>query len=784
MSRTSDGRATIGDDRPPDGRYPNTSHWGAFLARVSGGRVVSVDPHPDDPDPSPLLGNIADSAHHPSRVARPAVRRGWLEHGPGPSADRGRDPFVEVGWDEALDLVAAELERVRRQHGNEAIFGGSYGWASAGRFHHAQSQVHRFLNTTGGFSYSVNNYSHGTSMVLLPHVLGDAISVIRKGSAWPAIARHTELLVAFGGVTSKNVSVAPGGLTTHVARLQFEQGLHRGLEVASISPLLDDLPNEGNCSRYQIVPGTDTAMMLALAHTILVTGHADHAFLDRYCTGFGRFAEYLLGQVDGIVKDADWAAGICGIPADQIRALARRMPGRRTMITVTWSLQRTEHGEQPVWAAIALAAMLGQIGLPGGGFGHGYGSIGDVGHTAPTAPRPTLPQGRNPVQSFIPVARVADMLLKPGEPFDYDGHRHTYPDARVVYWAGGNPFHHHQDLNRLREAITRPDTIVVHEPYWTGMARHADVVLPVTIALERDDIGSGRGDTHIVPMRRAIPAYGEARDDYEVFRGLARRLGTENDFTEGRTARQWIEYLYEDWREKLGTAGKSIPEFATFWAGHGFRLPLPPYEETLFADFRHDPQSHPLKTPSGKIEIFSSVIADFGYDDCPGHPAWLEPHEWLGAPAARRYPLHLVANQPSSRLHSQLDMGANSAASKVAGREPIRLNPQDAAARGISEGDVVRVFNDRGACLAGAKLSDSLRPGVAQLSTGAWYDPDDEGLCRHGNPNVLTTDRGTSRLAQGCTGQHALVEVERYAERPPDVRAFEPPELVSCPRRP
>jgi biotin/methionine sulfoxide reductase len=313
------------------------------------------------------------------------------------------------------------------------------------------------------------------------------------------------------------------------------------------------------------------------------------------------------------------------------------------------------------------------------------------------------------------------------------------------------------------------------------MAKHADIVLPATITLERADIGSGRGDTHILPMRRSLAPYGQARDDYAIFTELAARLGVRSEFTEDRTERQWLTRLYDQWRAKLGPDGAGLPDFAEFWAGDGIRLPLPEYRDTLFAKFREDPEAHPLRTPSGRIEVSSATIGGFGYPDCPGHPVWLEPREWLGSDRAARFPLHLVANQPAARLHSQLDMGAISQASKVAGREPIRLHPQDAAARGLADGDVVRVFNDRGACLAGLRISEAVRPGVAHLSTGAWYDPaDDETgpLCRNGNPNVLTQDVGTSRLAQGSTGQHCLVEVERYPGAAPEVHAYEPPDFV------
>ena len=186
-----------------------------------------------------------------------------------------------------------------------------------------------------------------------------------------------------------------------------------------------------------------------------------------------------------------------------------------------------------------------------------------------------------------------------------------------------------------------------------------------------------------------------------------------------------------------------------------------------------------MSTPSGRIEIASATIAGFGYADCPGHPAWLPPVEGVGSTAAARFPLQLIANQPATRLHSQLDFGATSLASKIRGREPVRIHPQDAAARGISDGDVVRLYNDRGACLAGAVLSDALRLGVVQLATGAWYDPEDPAaetpFCLHGNPNVLTRDAGTSRLAQGCAGQLSLVEIERFDGPLPPIKAFDPP---------
>ncbi|WP_305095205.1 molybdopterin-dependent oxidoreductase [Prescottella sp. R16] len=754
------------------------AHWGMFEVEASDGDVTAVHPYAGDEDPSPILGNLPGSVRSRTRITGPAVRCGWLENGPGPSDARGADEFVPVSWNELHDLLARELRRVVDEHGNRAIFGGSYGWASAGRFHHAQSQIHRFLNLLGGYTGSVQNYSIGATGVIMPHVVGAHWKLFARATDWTVIAENTDLMVCFGGIPVKNTAVASGGTSAHPTRGALDRLRARGGRLVSISPLRDDL--HGEYEWLAPVPGTDVAIMLALAHVLASEGLHDKGFLARYCVGYERFENYLFGGDDGIAKTPGWASALSGIPAETIVALARRMAAGRTMVTVTWSLQRVRHGEQAPWAGITLAAMLGQIGVPGGGFGHGYGSMNEPGLGPVPYPLPTLFQGSNPVPDFIPAAAISDLLLRPGEEFDYDGRRHTYPDIRLVYWAGGNPFHHHQDLGRLRRALARPDTIVVHDPYWTPMARHADIVVPSTTSLERDDLACSRNDPLLVAMTQAVPRYAGARDDYDTFAALAYRLGFGERFTEGRTAGQWIEHLYEQWRGFVLADPQHLeaPTYAEFRRRGHVRMRTED-RLTLFADFRDDPVGSPLRTPSGRIEIFSATVEGFGYDDCRGHPRWYEPDEWLGGERASRFPLHLIANQPKTRLHGQLDHGAVSRASKIRGREPVRMHPADAAARGIGAGDVVRVFNDRGACLAGAVLDDGVRCSVVQLATGAWYDPldpaDPDSMCVHGNPNVLTADVGSSGLSHGCTGQHVLVQIERFDGDLPPIRVFEPP---------
>jgi len=740
--------------------YTTTSHWGAFQVIKDGDRIVGVEPFAPDPNPSPIPKLLPAAVHHRNRVAKPSFRRGWLE---GSGADRaqhkrGADEFVELPWDEALDILAAELERVRATHGNGSIFGGSYGWASAGRFHHALSQVHRFLNSIGGYVPSIASYSTAAAQAIMPHVLGMPFVKLTRGyyASWGSLAKHTDTLVMFGGINPKNSQVSMGGMTLHETAGWCAEFVERGMQLVNIAPQRSDGP--AGSEWLPIVPGSDTAMMLALAHVLEIENLADHNFLERCCVGYDTFRDYLLGVSDGQAKTPEWAAPICEIDPVTIRELARKMANGRTFITVAWSLQRGQHGEQPFWMATVLAAMLGQIGLPGGGIGYGYGALGSVGQPLRRMYGLALPQGNNAVDDMIPVARVADMLLKPGESYDFNGQRRTYPDIRLVYWCGGNPFHHHQDLHRLKKAWQKPETIVVHEPWWTATAQQSDIVLPATTSYERVDIGSAPTDSYLFHMPQIIPPVGEARDDYAIFSGLAERMGVGKEFTEGRDTDTWLRHLYDEFRTEKLNEGVPILDYDELVERQWVELPIAGENQAIvpFADFVADPERAPLNTPSGRIEIYSETVAGFGYEEEPGHPVWRAPDEWLGN-SRKKYPLHLVSPQPGDKLHSQMEC----AIQDIVGERPerIQINRDDAAERGIASGNLVNVFNDRGVCQARASVCDEIRRGVVALPTGAWFSTDDDGVDQSGNPNVLTRDIGTSRIGQGCSAHTTLVDI-------------------------
>jgi biotin/methionine sulfoxide reductase len=754
------------------------SHWGVYSVTVDDDQnIVGVQPFEKDPNPSGLIYGLPELVRSPSRIDQPYIREGFLKRRDRSRDTRGQEKFIPVDWSEALSVVEQELRRITEGYGNDAIYGGSYGWASAGRFHHAPSVLKRFLGLNGGYVEKLGNHSFGAAMHIMPYVIGRG-DILHQTMPWPLVVANTRLIVMFGGGHLKNSQIDAGGNVLHETDRWFSDAKKARVEIINISPSRDDVSGDYSDVWLPIRPNTDVALMLALAHTLVVEGLHDKMFLEHYCEGYPRFEEYLLGRTDGQPKNAAWASKITDIAENEIVSLARRMAKTRTLITTSWSIQRAEHGEQPVWMTVTLAAILGQIGLPGGGFSLGLAAVTGIATALPpNMPRPTFPLGPNAVSNHVPVGQITDMLLNPGREIQYNGKTIQYPDIKLIYSAGGNPFHHNTNLNRFVKAWQRPDTVIVHEQFWCPAAKFADIVLPATTTLERNDIQAAELSRFYIAMQKAIDPVGKSRNDFDIFNELAERLGFGSEYSEGRDEMAWLEHMYNGAKDKALIYGYSLPSFDEFWDKGSYEFPNQREPAAFLSEFRADPIASRLKTPSGKIEIHSAKIDSFDYSDCPAHPTWLEPSEWLGSEMATQFPIHLISNQPSGRLHSQLDPAKLSKESKVYGREPLRMNAEDARERGLGTGDIVRVYNSRGAFISAVITADSLRRGVAQIATGAWYDPlvpGEPSLEKHGNPNVVTNDTGTSRLGQSSTAQTVLVEIERL-EEPPAVTAFMAP---------
>ena len=729
-----------------------TSHWGAFNVFVENDRIVKTEPFHADPAPPNISKLVPNAVYHSTRIDQPYVRKGWIEKNP--DTARGSDEFIPIGWEDAINLAAKELNRIKNDYGNKAIYGGSYGWASAGRFHHSQSQLHRFLNSFGGYVSSFASYSTGAAQAIIPHVLGLNFHKITWGeiNSWSLIGKNTDNLIIFGGINPKNSQVSMGGSTEHDVSDHFKKFGKMGKNMVSISPQKDDSPKE---TRWlPILPGTDVALMLAIAYVLETEKLTDQNFLNKYCSGYELFKTYFLGNNGHVAKTPEWASEITGINASDIKKLARKMALGRTIISVSWSLQRARYGEHPYWMACVLAAMLGQIGLPGGGIGFGYGAIGNIGKTAKRMQGPLFEQGTNPIADFIPVSRITDMLLNPNGHYNFNGEKRIYPDIKLVYWCGGNPFHHHQDLNRLAKGWQYPETVIVHEPWWTATAQRADIVFPATTQFERSDIGWAKGDPYLFYMPQMISPVGKAKDDYDIFADLSKKLYCEEKFTENQSSEEWIQSIYDKFYKQSKSLGINVANLETLKEKNFERMSIDLDEEDYvpFKAFRDDPIKNPLGTPSGKIEIYSERIAKFNYPEIPGYPIFNKPH--LDA----KFPLSLVSPQPHDKLHSQLQ----SAIEDINKYAVLVMSPQDAGKRGLSEGELVKVWNSRGACLASLEIRKTIIKGVVSLATGAWFSPNADGLDVSGNPNVLTADTGTSDLGQGSAAHNIEVEVEKY----------------------
>jgi trimethylamine-N-oxide reductase (cytochrome c) len=769
------------------------SHWGAFRAHIYAGKVQEIKALELDKNPTEMLNGIKGIIYSPSRVRYPMVRLDWLKKHKYSAETRGNNRFIRVTWDEALDLFYRELERVQKDYGPWALHAGQTGWNQTGAFNNCTAHMQRAVGMHGNFITKVGDYSTGAGQTILPYVLGST-EVYAQGTSWSEILENSDNIVLWANDPVKNLQVG-WNCETHESfkyLAQLKEKVAKGeINVLSVDPVKNKTQRYLENDHMYINPMTDVAFMLAVAHVLYNEDLYDKKFIDTYCLGFNEFIQYVQGETkDKIVKTPEWAEEICGVKADKIREFARMLVNGRTQILMGWCIQRQEHGEQPYWAAAVVAAMVGQIGLPGGGisYGHHYSSIGvpSTGFAGPGGFPRNLDQGMKPkwdnndfngYSRTIPVARWIDCLLEPGKEIRYNGGKVKLPDFKMMVISGNNPWHHHQDRNRMKKAFKKLQTVVTVEFAWTATCRFSDIVLPACTQWERNDIDvygsySSKG---LIAMHRLVDPLFQSKPDFQIMSELTQRFGRRDEYTRGMSEMEWIESLYNDCR--ASNKGKfEMPEFNEFWEksvldfGEG-----KPW--VRHADFRKDPEINPLGTPSGFLEITSRKIGRYGYEHCQEHPMWFEKTERShGGPGSDKHPYWLQSCHPDKRLHSQMCEAEEFRATyAVQGREPVYINPADAKAKGIKDGDLVRVYNDRGQLLAGAVLTDSYPRGVIRIEEGAWYGPLNEkegAICTYGDPNTLTMDIGSSELAQATSANTCIVDFEKFTGKVPPVTSF------------
>ena len=768
----------------------NSTWQGLARTKTVDGRFVSSSPWEGTIHKNAIASSLPEYVYSSARIKYPMVRKSYLEKGPGANREaRGSEGFVRVSWDKATELIAKEIKRVIKEHGNESILTSPWPpYTYPGRVNYAGTLIQKVANLVGGFTNTSSEYSAGTGMHILPYVTGSN-DMYGQATSYPQILANAEVLVFWG--CNPHTTLASGWSANIGYGYEGLETLKKsGKKIIVIDPRRSSTSKYFDAEWIAPRPNTDTAMMLGMAYALHEKGLVKKEFIDEFTVGYDKFEAYMLGKKDNTPKTPEWAEAICEIKAATIRDLAELIAKNPSFLFWGWSLQRQDHGEQPLWMAVTLATMVGQIGQPGCGFSMAH-SYDGAGQPTGTAPDPTWMDAGDypdPEPPYIPAMRTTDAILNPGKEISFKDETVKYPDIKMIFCESGNPQCRHPERAKMIKAWKKPDTIFTMESFWTATAWMSDIVLPVATQMETDDIDTDPGYTLITPMKSACKPLFESKICYDAFAAIADALGVGKQYKQDE-AFNLLETFYTDAKTAYDAdnAGKkgavNMPAFKEFWEkGEPLQFPIDKAWETFTAyeSFLADPLLEPLGTASGKFELYSKDIEEMGYADCGPHAQWYEPFEWLGSPVAKKFPLHLVTAHPRHRMHSQYNqMATVRKLYNSADREPVTINSKDAKARGIKNGDVVRVFNDRGQTLAGAVVTDDIRPSVVNLCDGGWYDPMEKGeegsLCKHGHANALIKDKPTSSFSQGNNANTALVQIEKYTGTTPAVTAFEPP---------
>jgi anaerobic dimethyl sulfoxide reductase subunit A len=530
--------------------------------------------------------------------------------------------------------------------------------------------------------------------------------------------------------------------------LYFAQAKEAGIRIVAVDPRYNDSAATFAQQWIPIRPNTDAAMMIAMAYVIITENLQNQAFLDKYTIGFDRFKDYVLGKEDGIPKTPEWAERITGVAAATIANLAREYATTKPAALIdSWAPGRTAYGEQYHRVAITLAAMTGNIGIHGGnapgtggpGGGHIWlgpsvgmrmkGYVNPLDQAVPIRKNPfwykKMPLNIHPEggSSSARVNRsyVADAILK--------GKSGGYPaDYKMLYLVNINFLNQYLNTNKIAQALRKLEFLVVQEQFMTPTAKFADIILPTNTFMERNDlISGGAGPTGFYGYtKKAIDSVGESKSHFEIASGLAARLGVSD----------WNDKTEEELLAERVKACKDIPDYETLKKQGMYKIDFP--EPTVaFQQQISDPENNPFPTPSGKIEIYSQELADANNPLLPPIPKYIECWESRNDPLAEKYPLQLITIHTARRAHSQFD---NIPWLRECYSQALTINAADAQARGIKDGDMVKIFNDRGKMIIPASITERIMPGVVEIPQGAWYNPDENGVDRGGCPNILTRD--------------------------------------------
>ena len=705
---------------------------------VKGNRIIRVEGD-EGPEPEQLRTCLRCRAyrqmvHHPERLMFPQKRVGA----------KGEGKFKRISWDEALDLLAGELIRVKEQYGNQGLFlatGGGY----LASLHNGGLAASRLLAQFGGYVTHYGNISSEGAVWA---------SLTQYGSVMVGHSRedmlNSRMIILWGWDPARMIS----GTNTMYHLIKAKEN---GARIIAVDPRYHDTAATVAQEWIPIRPGTDTAMMIAMANVMIKEGLQDQVFLDKYTVGFDRFKAYVLGKEDGQDKTPAWAAEISGVAAATIERLAREYAATKPAALMDCQgPARSAMGEQYNRCAATLCALTGNVGRPGGSAGGGLMGT-PVAHMFRM---PAIPSGKNPFEQDGPnVKGTLDIRLRVvkrvhiNKIFDaiLRGRAGGYPsDIKLMWSMCNNYLNQTGNSNQAARALKTLEFLALNELFLTPQARYADLLLPVTSTAERSDLTRPwPSGPYLTFVNRAIEPLGECKSDLDIVTELATRLGFKdfNPFSED----QWLRMFVE----KTPDLAAQIKDFDQFQREGIQRISLPE-PIVAFKEQIEDLEKNPFPTPSGKIEIYSQRAADLNNLLCPPIPQYLGTPEDRNDPLYEKYPLQLLTPHPRNRVHSELYK-----VDWLREVEPHRvwINPVDARPRGVSDGDEVYVFNDRGRVAIPAWLTERIIPGVVSIFEGAWYAPDEQGIDRGGCANTLTKDAYSPGGASVMNT--ALVEVQK-----------------------
>ncbi|ELY4543411.1 molybdopterin-dependent oxidoreductase [Cronobacter sakazakii] len=699
--------------------------------------------------------------YNPDRLKYPMKRVG----------KRGEGKFVRISWDEALDTIAQGMKRIISDYGNEAIYlnygTGTLGGTMTRSWPPGKTLLARLMNCCGGYLNHYGDYSSAQIAAGLSYTYGGWAD----GNS-PSDIENSKLVVLFGNNPGET-RMSGGGVTYYLEQARAKSQAR----MIVIDPRYTDTAAGREDEWIPIRPGTDAALASAIAWVLITENYVDQPFLDNYCVGYdektlppgapanGHYKAYILGDgPDGTAKTPAWAAPITGIPEARIIKLAREIgEAKPAFIAQGWGPQRHSNGELACRAIAMLPILTGNVGIHGGNSGAREGSF-----SLPFERMPTL---QNPVETSISMFTWTDAIERgPSMTATADGVRGKekldVPIKMIWNYAGNCLINQHSQINRTHEILQddkKCELIVVIDCHMTASARYADILLPDCTASEQMDFAldaSCGNMAYVIFADQAIAPRFERRTIYDITSALAGRMGVGDTFTEGRTQEGWLRHLYAQSRRAI----PELPDFDTFRQQGIFKLRDPQGHHVAYQAFRENPTANPLDTPSGKIEIYSSALADIAAhwqlpegDVIHPLPVYSPGFEQVSDPLRAQYPLQLTGFHYKSRTHSTY---GNVDVLQAACRQQVWINPQDAQARGINDGDLVRVWNARGEARIEAKVTPRIMPGVVALGEGAWYQPDAEGVDHAGSINVLTTQR-PSPLAKGNPSHSNLVQLAR-----------------------